>query len=139
MAKVSLSKEDTIRLILQYLEFNEYHRALIELEKDSKVKLHRYGKEIDFFCNLITDGRFEDAETFITPLRNRSESSHGKVLYALRKQRFLEALESSIDPKLDDLVSWLKELESVSTREEFSTLCHIISLNKIADHPDYAN
>ncbi|CAG9323077.1 unnamed protein product [Blepharisma stoltei] len=139
MAKLSLSKEETVRLILQYLEANEYHRALIELEKDSKVKLRRYGKEIDFFCNLITDGRFEDAETFITPLKNRSEPSYNKVLYTLRKQRFLEALESATDPKLDDLVGWLKELESVAAREDFSELCHIISLNKIIDHPDYAN
>mmetsp|Transcript_12878 Transcript_12878/g.18816 ORF Transcript_12878/g.18816 Transcript_12878/m.18816 type:complete len:657 (+) Transcript_12878:11-1981(+) len=137
MAKLSLNENETVRLLLQYLESMEYYRALVSLEKDSNVRLRSYGREIDFFYDLIMDGRFEDAEKFINPLKSRSEDSHNKVVYLLRKERFLEALETSNDPKLDDLIGWLKEIESVAIREDYNNLCYCLSLNKITDSPEY--
>ncbi|CAG9323575.1 unnamed protein product [Blepharisma stoltei] len=139
MANLSISKEKTIRLILQYLETNDFYRSVIEVEKDTKIRLRKYGKEIDFFYDLITDGRFDDAEIFITPLQERSIKDYEKVLFSIKKSKFLETLETSIDPKLDDLTKLIKDIETISSKEDFDHLCQILSMNKLADHPDYAD
>lgn len=139
MENLSFDNEKTIRLILQYLEANEFYRSMIEVEKDTKIKLKKYGKEIDFFYDLVTDGRFEDAEIFVTPLKQRSENGYERVLFSIKRSRFLEALETSTDPKLDDLTNLLKDLESISNKDDFEILCQILSLNKLTDHSDYAS
>jgi WD40 repeat protein len=137
MEKVSLNREDTIRLILQYLDSHEFYKALVSLEQDSSIRLRSHGKEIDFFYDLIMNGRFDDAEKFILPLKNRSELGYKKVVFFVRQQRFLEGLESSSDPNLDILIGWLKELESVADSREFENMCHLLSLNKINEHPEF--
>lgn len=136
---MSLIKEEPIKIILGFLKSHEYYKALISLEQESSIKLHSYGKEIDFLYDLIIEGRFEDAEKFISPLRSRSEFNHTRVLFEIRKEKFLEALENSETPNLQDLVAELKEIESLSNKEEFNTLCYCLSLNKITDHPEYSD
>ena len=134
-----IQKDEPIKLILEYLEHNEHYKALISFEQNSKVWLHSYGKEADFLYDLLMEGRFDDAEKFISPLRSRLEFNHTKVLFEILKEKFLEALENSESPNLQDLVSALKDIESLSSKEEFNNLCYCLSLNKITDHPDYSN
>ena len=136
---MSLIQDEPTKAILDFLKSHEYFKAFIALEQESKVRLHSYGKEIDFFYDLIMEGRFEDAEKFIAPLRARAEFNHTRVLFEIRKEKFLEALENSDSPNLQELVTALKEIESLSNKEEFNTLCYCLSLNKITDHPDYQN
>ena len=136
---MSIQKDEPIKLILEYLKHNEHYKALISLEQDSKVRLHSYSKEADFLYDLLMEGRFDDAEKFISPLRYRLEFNHTKVLFEILKEKFLEALENSESPNLQDLVSALKDIESLSSKEEFNNLCYCLSLNKITDHPDYSN
>lgn len=139
MEKVSLNKEDIIKLMLQFLESAEYFQALIALERESNLKLRNYGKEIDFYYDLIMDGRFEDAENFIEPVESSNKTSYNSLMYSIRKQKFLEALESSANPELENLVIWLKDLEAIADRDDFNNLCYCLSLNKITDHPDYSD
>ena len=130
-------KEQHVKAVLGFLDNHKFYKAKVALEQESKVKLHSYGKELDFFYDLLMDGRFEDAEQFIQPLKSRSETNYKNVLYQLRKQNFLEMLESSNTPELDHLVTNLKSIEDLATKEDFNTLCYCLSLNKITDHPDY--
>ena len=136
---MSVQKEDSLKIVLDFLKTQEYYKALIALEQESGTRLHSYGKEIDFLYDLLMEGRFDDAEKFISPLRSRSEFNYTRVLFEIRKERFLEALENSDSPNLQDLVTDLKEIESLSNKEEFNNLCYCLSLNKITDHPDYTN
>jgi WD repeat-containing protein 47 len=136
---MSISQDEPIKAVLDFLRSHEYYKAFIALEQESGVRYHTYGKEIDFLYDLIMEGRFEDSEKFIAPLRSRSEFNYTKVLFEIRKQKFLEALENSESPNLQELVIALKEIESLSNKEEFNTLCYCLSLNKITDHPDYSN
>lgn len=133
------NQEDIVKSVLGLLYANHYFKALISLEQESKIKLHSYGKEIDFLYDLLIEGRFDDAEKFIQPLRSRSEFNHSKVLYEIRKQRFLESIENSDSPNLQELVNALKEIEVLANKEDFNTLCLCLSLDKITDHQDYAD
>lgn len=92
------TSEESVRNLLKALESMKYYSSLYELEKESGYKLRSYGKEINFFYEIVMEGKFEDIETFITPLLNRNQASYNKVAFAIRKQEFLEKLESFIRP-----------------------------------------
>lgn len=130
--------EDSIRSILKTLESKMLFNSLYELEKESGIKLRSYGKEIDFFYEIVMEGRFDDINTFITPLANRNENSYHKVSFAVKRQEFLEKLENSSDPQLDELIALIKEIEKICSQTEFNNLCTVLSLNKLTDHPEYS-
>lgn len=136
---MSIIRNEPTKAVLDFLKTHEFYKAFIALEQESGVRLHSFGKEIDFLYDLLMDGRFEDAEKFITPLNSRPEFNYSQVLFEIRKEKFLESLENSDSPNLQELVAALKEIESISNKEEFNALCYCLSLNKITDHPDYAN
>jgi hypothetical protein len=49
-------KEDIILSVLEFLEAHSFIQAKVVLEKESQLRLKSYGKEIDFFHDLIVDG-----------------------------------------------------------------------------------
>jgi WD repeat-containing protein 47 len=60
------------------------------------------------------------------------------VLFEVRKQKFLELLYGqALTPAVVELVDGLKECEDKCSREEFNSLCYILTLSKLSDHPDY--
>lgn len=134
-----LTHEEGIRLILDFLLQANYHRSFMSLEQETRVRRRSYGSEIDFFYDLVTEGMFEEAEKMIAPLENRDKEGHAAILMQIRKQAFLEKVESVSTHDVGHLVASLKQLEVLAGKEEFSTLCYILSLNKLSDHPEYAN
>lgn len=73
------------------------------------------------------------------PLRLKTDFNFNKVVFEIRKEYFLETLENSDSPNLQDLVNYLQELEALVDRDEFNALVYCLSLNKLSDHPEYAN
>jgi WD40 repeat protein len=134
-----MNREQLIKLILDFFHQNSLYKAQIALEQDTQTRLWSYGKELDFFYDLIMEGRFDDAEKFIHPLKTRSEFNFKRVIFEVRKEKLLEAVESADNPNLQELVGTLKELESISTKEDFNKLCQLLSLNKLSDNVEYAN
>jgi hypothetical protein len=47
--------------VLEFFEEKAFFRALTSLEKDSGQRLRQYGKEIDFFYDLVNDGLLDKA------------------------------------------------------------------------------
>ena len=109
---------------------------MLALEEESKQQLYEHGKEISFFRHLILDGQWEDAENFLRPLKMRVNFQYDSVIFELRKQKFLELLENQV-PDSTYLVSALKEIESMCSKETFHSLCYCLTLSKLNDHPDY--
>ena len=134
-----VTKEESVRNLLKSLESMKFFSTLYELERESGIKLRSYGKEIDFFYEITMEGRYEDIKSFIIPLSNRNQVSYNKVAYIVGKQEFLEKLEKSMDPKLDDLITLLKEIEKTCPSDDFSKFCSVLSLNKVTDHEDYTD
>ena len=66
------------------------------------------------------------------PLSSRPEFDINAVLFELRKQKFLELLDSrSLAPAVAELVDNLKELEAQCSREEFNSLCYCLTVDKV--------
>lgn len=138
MSKFALSHEDTIKLVLHFLDSHSFAKSRAALEQESGVRLVSYGKELDFFYDLILDGRFEDAEKLIFPLKQRSQHSYNRVISAVHTQKYLEALENSADPNLEELAKLLKGLEGICEPEEFNNLRYCLTLNSISEHPRFS-
>lgn len=134
-----LTLQDSIRLVLDFLQTQAYFKAFIALEQESQVRLHSYGKEIDFFYDLVTEGKFDDVEKLIETVKERSVEAHDTILGLLRKQKFLELLESSSMPVADELAQILKEIEDLMPPDEYETLFSILSYDHLSDHPKFTD
>lgn len=97
-------------------------------------------QDLLFFRELILDGRWEEAQLFVEPLRN-SAFDHGRVNFYIDRQRFLELAEEqqSCPSGVKDLVSALKTLEGRCSQEEFHSLCYCLTLPSLAKHPALAD
>ena len=133
------SLQETTRMVLDFLQSKQYYKALISLEQESQVRLQSYGKEIDFFYDLVTEGKFEDVEKLIETVKERSTEAHDSILGLLRKQKFLESLEGSSIPEADELAQILKDIEVLMAPDEFETLYAILNYDHLTDHPKFAN
>ena len=134
-----LTLQDSIRMVLDFLQSQSYFKALIALEQESQVRLYSYGKEIDFFYDLLSEGKFDDVEKLIETVKERSLEAHDAILGLLRKQKFLELLESANMPVADELAQILKDIEALMPPEEYETLFSILSYDHLTDHPKFAN
>jgi WD40 repeat protein len=126
-----------LRVVLDFLHSQQYFKALLALEQESGERLRSYGKELDFFYDLISEGRFDDAERFIQPLCNRYKEKHSQIVFQIRKAKFLEQIEASTNPNVEELVTLLRDLENLAPREELSKLFYCLNLSKLQDSPEF--
>lgn len=122
-----MASEDVTRMVLSFFLQQEYYRALIALEQDSKVRLWSYGKEIDFFYDLITEGKFEDVERLVETVKEKSALAHSRIIGHIRKEKFLEALEGKVLPDAQELATALKDIDGLLSREEYESLCSVLT------------
>ena len=69
-------------------------KTMIAMEEETNVSLYRYGKEIAFLRQLILEGQWENVENFLKPAQIRSKIDFNTVLFEIRKQKYLELLET---------------------------------------------
>eukprot|EP00357_Protocruzia_adherens_P010867 CAMPEP_0115023134 /NCGR_PEP_ID=MMETSP0216-20121206/32147_1 /TAXON_ID=223996 /ORGANISM="Protocruzia adherens, Strain Boccale" /LENGTH=807 /DNA_ID=CAMNT_0002396315 /DNA_START=140 /DNA_END=2566 /DNA_ORIENTATION=- len=137
---IQIQHNEVILLMLDYLKQRHLFKSLLTLEEESKTTLHVYGKEVEFFRQLILDGLWTEADNFLKPLGSRSNFEISNVLFEIGKQEFLEKLETqNAETDVDDLVQKLKSLEDKCSKETFNNLCYCLTLQKLSDHPDYAS
>lgn len=122
-----MASEDVTRMVLSFFLQQEYYRALIALEQDSKVRLWSHGKEIDFFYDLITEGKFEDVERLVETVKEKSTLAHSRIIGYIRKEKFMEALEGNVLPEAQDLATALKDIEGLLPRDEYEALCSVLT------------
>eukprot|EP00743_Colponemidia_sp_Colp-15_P004540 GILK01004894.1.p1 GENE.GILK01004894.1~~GILK01004894.1.p1 ORF type:complete len:854 (+),score=139.34 GILK01004894.1:105-2666(+) len=138
MVNIKIQNDDIVILIMDFMKQQQLYGSLLALEHETNVCLERYGKETAFCRSLVLDGQWEDAENFLKPLQNRPGFDFKKVLFEIRKQRFLELLDNqSLSPAVTELVDGLKDLEDKCSKEEFNGLCYCLTLERLTDHPDY--
>ena len=132
-----MNHKTILTLIMDYLHSQKLYKSLIALEEETDMTLYSYSKEIKFFRNLIIEGEWEDAEIFLQPLKLKKNFNYNAVVFELRKQRFLEMIDSN--ESYITYVKTLKELEGLWTKEEFNSLWYWLTISKLNDHPNYQN
>ena len=115
------------------------------LERETGVINGSHSDDLLFLRQLILDGQWEDTVEFIQPLASLPSFDTKHFTFIVLRAKFVELLciksEASIaapDAAVDTVVEVLKEIETVApTKEHYSNLCLLLTMNKLSDHPDY--
>lgn len=120
------------------------------LERESGVINGDFSDDLLFLRQLILDGQWDDIFEFIQPLSSLPSFDVNRFRFVVLKAKFVEllcirgenqnAMLTSTDAEgvVDTVVDVLKEIEKVSpTKEAYSNLCLLLTMNKLSDHPDF--
>jgi WD40 repeat protein len=140
MVKINLRKDEIILCVLDYLKQSGLIATMRALEHETGITTTNYGTDLTFLRGLILDAQFDDAESFVVPLANVDNFDADRVLFEIRRQRFLELVDGNEGEAAQHVLSTsLKQLESKCSRAEWHKLCYCLTLQSLADHPDYTN
>ncbi|KAL3746525.1 hypothetical protein ACJRO7_015478 [Eucalyptus globulus] len=115
-----------ILIILQFLKERGYKEAAHELERESGVYF-----DWDYMEELILEGRWEEAEKYLSGFTQLEDNRFSmKIYFEMRKQKYLEALDSDDVPKaMNILRSDLKFFKA--NKELFEELTELVALDNI--------
>eukprot|EP00802_Teleaulax_amphioxeia_P007180 Tamp_07186.p1 GENE.Tamp_07186~~Tamp_07186.p1 ORF type:complete len:795 (+),score=198.64 Tamp_07186:32-2386(+) len=138
MLEVQFEERDVVLLILEYLKSRQHITSMVALEEETGLQGDDLGKELAFLRKLVLTGDWDAALSFLKPLEASTPGDHARVVFAVKKQQFLEKLESKdARPELPELVQVLKGIEALCSAAEFKELCFFLTLSDIREHGDY--
>ena len=157
MSTFSCPEEYVDRLIMGFLRRRGYTDTLTAFELDSGVNESALGESLSYLKKLVLTGRWDDAMTYLTPLKG-SVSDFGRTEFVVRRQQFLEALSwhgAGGHPKwslawsphhdglgdgqsMDKVVTLLKGVEGKCSAPEFDSLCLCLTLEDIRENADFS-
>mmetsp|Transcript_23453 Transcript_23453/g.41497 ORF Transcript_23453/g.41497 Transcript_23453/m.41497 type:complete len:705 (+) Transcript_23453:52-2166(+) len=139
MSAVAIDESEIVVVVMDYLKRKGFVESLVALEKESKVSMESYGKEITYLRRLMLDGQWEDLENIILPLKDEAaDFDFERIQFLIHRQKFLEMLYSqSLSSAVVELVENLKQFEGKCSGQEFQQLCYCVTLPKLTDHPDF--
>jgi hypothetical protein len=80
-------KNDIILLIMDFLYSLDYIDSLITIEKETKLSIFTYNKELSFLRKLIIEGNWEEAENFLLPLKSNENFQYNSAIKYLKLQK----------------------------------------------------
>ena len=133
-------KNDTILLIMDFLYSQDLIDSLMVMEKETKLSIFEYNKELSFLRKLIIEGNWEEAENFLLPLKSNENFQYNSAIKYLKLQKIYEAIETRSDNlNQEEILSQLKDIKNFLTEEEFKDLLNILNKNSIKEIPQYHN
>lgn len=150
-ARLALREEDVVRLALEFLHNRELHITQLSLERETGVINGQYSDDVLFLRQLILDGQWDDVLEFIQPLEALQAFDMNRFKYSILRHKYIELLcikseatsnggqpFNSVDGAVEEVVHVLNELERYApTKEEYSGLCLLLTLPRLADHLQY--
>ncbi len=143
----SIKKSDIILFIMDFLHNEHLDKALISLEEETNLSLFNYPKELLVLRNLILEGNWLEAEEVLNSINQNNISNFPlrKAIFELKKQQFLEAVESEPNQSsnggdVETLVGQLKVLQTLCEPDEFKKILQCLSQTpSITDQEEYKN
>ena len=86
-------KNDIILLIMDFLYSSDLIDSLITIEKETKLSIFSFNKELSFLRKLIIEGNWEEAENFLLPLESNKKFEYKKAISFLKLQKIYETIE----------------------------------------------
>ncbi|KAL9224439.1 hypothetical protein vseg_000469 [Gypsophila vaccaria] len=125
----SLSRE-LVFLILQFLDEEKFKESVHRLEQESGFFFN-----MRYFEDLVTEGKWDDAEKYLTGFTKVDDNRYSmKIFFEIRKQKYLEALDSRDRPKAVDIL--VKDLKVFSTFNEelFKEITLLLTLDDFREN-----
>ena len=143
----TIKKSDIILFIMDFLYNEHLDKALISLEQETNISLFNYPKEFLVLRNLILEGNWNESEEIINSINqnNINNFPYRKAIFELKKQQFLEAVESEPNQSsnggdVENLVAQLKYLQTLCPPDEFKKILQCLSQTpSITDQEEYKN
>jgi len=140
-----LREEDVVKLSCEFLHNRDLHISQATLERETGVINGQYSDDLLFLRQLILDGQWDDVIEFIQPLASLPAFNYKQFLFTILRAKFVELMcikceapLTSTDQAVDTVVQVLKEIEEVApSKDQYSNLCLLLTMNKLSDHPDY--
>ena len=142
-----IKKSDIILFIMDFLHNEHLDKALISLEQETNISLFNYSKELLVLRNLILEGNWSESEEILNSINqnNMQKFPFRKAIFELKKQQFLEAVESEPNQSsnggdVEILVGQLKVLQTLCEPQEFKKILLCLSQTpSITDQEEYKN
>ena len=143
----TIKKSDIILFIMDFLYNEHLDKALISLEQETNLSLFNYPKELLVLRNLILEGNWAESEEILNSIsqNNLQNFPYRKAIFELKKQQFLEAVESEPNQNsnggdVENLVAQLKYLQTLCSQDEFKKILQCLSTTpSITDQEEYKN
>ena len=143
----TIKKSDIILFIMDFLYNEHLDKALISLEQETNISLFNYPKELLVLRNLILEGNWNESEEIINSINQNNVNNfpYRKAIFELKKQQFLEAVESEPNQNsnggdVENLVAQLKYLQTLCPPDEFKKILQCLSQTpSITDQEEYKN
>ncbi|KAI5679631.1 hypothetical protein M9H77_00858 [Catharanthus roseus] len=130
---LSLNREIPL-LILQFLKDQGFSETVHELEQSTSAFL-----DFSYLAQLVIDGKLNDAESYLSAFTRLldDQSISEKVLWNIKKQKFLEALDEHDQAKAIGILR--NDLTFGQDEEEVKELKNLVELRNFRDCPNFAN
>ncbi|XP_064649025.1 WD repeat-containing protein 47-like isoform X2 [Lineus longissimus] len=144
---IAFDEQDVIKMVLEFLQNRDLNISLMSVERETGLINGLYSDDMLFMRQLILDGQWDDVVDFIHPLQGLEQFQMKQFLYIVHKHKYLELLcikaEGPLpnnDFTVEEVVKCLNALEQYCpNKEEYSTLCLLLTLPKLSDHAQYQN
>ena len=89
---LTLSEEEVIKMMLEYLQNRDLNISMLSLERETGVINGLLSDDLLFLRQLILDGQWDDAIDFIQPMVSMEGFSSSTFQYVIVKHKYLELL-----------------------------------------------
>ena len=133
-------KNDVILLIMDFLYSSDLIDSLITMEKETKLSIFSYNKELSFLRKLIIEGKWEEAENFLLPLKSNLNFKYNSAIKYLKLQIIYETIETRSEKlNQEEIIKQLKDIKNVLEEEEFKDLLNLLNKNSIKEIPEFSD
>ena len=145
---IHFSEADVVKLTLEFLQNRSLSISMLSLERETGLINGAFSDDMLFLRQLILDGQWDDAIDFVQPLASIENFDLKHFQYLVYKHKYLELLcikadvvaAQNSDVTVDEVVKCLNQLEHLcSTRDDYSSLCLLLTLPRLSDHAEYQN
>eukprot|EP00698_Gefionella_okellyi_P001970 TRINITY_DN11862_c0_g1_i1.p1 TRINITY_DN11862_c0_g1~~TRINITY_DN11862_c0_g1_i1.p1 ORF type:complete len:735 (+),score=187.13 TRINITY_DN11862_c0_g1_i1:157-2361(+) len=131
---MSVSEADSGDFAARWFILNYLHSQKLscvhEVEKQFKLFF-----DVEYLRSLIINGSLQDAENYLSAFSNMQDNKHTtKVFFEIRKQKYLEALDSNKQEALKILLGDLAPFRTLN-KAVFNELTELLTLSNFRDHP----
>ena len=125
---------------MDFLYSQDLIDSLIAMEKETKLSIFSYNKELSFLRKLIIEGNWEESENFLLPLKSNSNFQYNSAIKLLKLQKLYETIETRCDNlNQEEIIKQLKDVKDFLKEEEFKDLINLLNKNSIKDIQEFNN
>ncbi|KAI4364661.1 hypothetical protein MLD38_020720 [Melastoma candidum] len=130
MSSSSLSREQLVFLILEFLEEEKFMESVHSLEKESGFFFN-----MKYFEEKVQSGEWEEVEKYLTGFTRVDDNRCStKIFFEIRKQKYLEALDRQDKAKAVDILVTDLKVFSRFNEESYKELTQLLTLSNFREN-----